>query len=249
MANATLVGLWQFEGGYADSSGSGNDGAAVGSVSLVPGQSGFGQAASFTGGNSHVLVADSDTLDLGTGSALTIAAWVNHSDPNWAHILAKAPGTGAQSNRPGNYSLRLNTGSKVSEFLYQNTTGDPNNFNPAGSSLTGTLANTWTHLAVTISTAGGVTYYLNGVPDGTDTVTDFGRTNNDPLYLGNRADFFTGLTGLLDDVAIFDEELSQSQIQTIGAGDFSAYVIPEPAASFLLALGGLVMGFRRRRLA
>ena len=44
-----------------------------------------------------------------------------------------------------------------------------------------------------------------------------------PLYIGARQDFVTNMTGRLDDVAIFNEALSDEQILSVMAGDFSAW--------------------------
>ncbi|HUD83904.1 MAG TPA: hypothetical protein VMQ67_10395, partial [Candidatus Saccharimonadales bacterium] len=46
--------------------------------------------------------------------------------------------------------------------------------------------------------------------------------------------------GLLDDVAVFNIALSQSQIQTVMSGDFSAFV-PQPALSISSSAGSITL--------
>ena len=55
------------------------------------------------------------------------------------------------------------------------------------------------------------------------------------------------MDGLLDDVAIFNEVLSQDDIKMIMTGDFTAYGIPEPSGASLLLLGVASIAFARRR--
>jgi hypothetical protein len=70
-----LVAHYSFDGTLKDSSGNGNDGSAVGTVTYVPGP--LGMAAVFDG-KSYVQVSDSSSLDL--GKEFTFSVWLNE-DP------------------------------------------------------------------------------------------------------------------------------------------------------------------------
>jgi hypothetical protein len=81
-----------------------------------------------------------------------------------------------------------------------------------------------------------VSWYRNASLIATGTITTAIADTNGPLYIGNRTDLLLDRLGRLDDVAIFDEALSQSQISTIRGGDFSAFVVPVPEPGMLLVL-------------
>ena len=242
ISNAALVGLWQFENDFTDSSGTGNHGANVGGVAFVASQAGYGQAGSF-GGGSHVLVPHSTTLDAPTG--VTIAAWVNATGLQWEGVVGKNPSNGSLNNHAGNYELRLENGTQNMTFLYQR--GGVNDTHPVGSGVPVT-SNIWTHVAVTVDGT-NARFYVNGALANTvaGLPAGFGATNTNPLYIGTRADIFTNFDGLMDDVAIFDEVLTDQQIATISTGDFSAFVVPEPSSVGLLGLALLFPAMRRRR--
>ncbi len=81
----------------------------------------------------------------------------------------------------------------------------------------------WQHIAVTVSEDGDVVHYLNGELNGEGVVQADAIDNDTNLFIGGRADFVTNMLGRLDDVAIFNEVLSQEQIQMIQTGEFGAF--------------------------
>jgi hypothetical protein len=82
---------------------------------------------------------------------------------------------------------------------------------------------TWVHLAVTRTEDGDVIHYLNGENNGEGFVDFPGLDLDQNLFIGSRADFVTNMFGRLDDVAIFNEVLSDEEVITAMAGDFSAW--------------------------
>jgi hypothetical protein len=214
-ARADLVGHWTFDGTLNDSTLNGNNGTFSGSPlpsfsNDVPSSIGAGQSVLFGGGSGHVLVPDNASLDI-TGS-MTIAAWVKpNGNVAWDGIVAKSPSDGSLSNHAGNYELRLENGTRRPTFHHQrgglnDTIAYPN--------ATGTVANNaWQHVAVTATNGGSVQFYVNGAPAGSfATVGLFGATNNNPLYIGTRADLFTTMDGWIDDLKIYNNALSPTDV-------------------------------------
>ena len=257
-ADAALVGLWRFEGNANDSSTFGNNGTFQNGASLsgnVPGA--FSTQSLFVnGGTQHVLVPDSNSLDVTGTTGITLAGWVRSTNPQvgFDGVIAKNPSNGSANNHAGNYELRIQSGSRVPNFGYQRGGVDDtsNGFN----STTALVDDVWTHVAVTAQDIGpntAIIYYVNGVLAGSSLtqLDGFGAINTNALFIGNRADLFTVMNGFLDDVAVFNEVLSQSQIQQIQQGNFGAFGvgIPEPTAAVLGALGLASLLPRRRRAA
>ncbi len=105
--------------------------------------------------------------------------------------------------------------------------GPPNSTLTLNDTSTSVPVDEWTHLAVTQNDQSSYTFYVNGSPTTTAAAPNpFGNSVNDnPLYIGSRADKFTTFNGNIDDVAIFSGVLTEAQIQDIMDGDFSAFGI------------------------
>ena len=240
-----LVALWRFNEGSGttafDSSGHGNDGTLMGENGNVPawasGQPGFGGALRFTNnGNDHsyVSVPGNALLEIGQTSTTpwTITAWAyENSDgmgnfvANYGRILVIDDGaalqleSGAQGDDEfytwdrvtGNWEIAWGTNNSVSPLLDQ-----------------------WVHWAVVYDGNDTITLYRNGnqAPNGgvasqsVSSYVEYGSLDQGAILIGSEL-AQTGdrnWNGLLDDVAVFNVALSQTQIQTVMAGNFSAFV-------------------------
>ncbi|MCA9184126.1 MAG: LamG-like jellyroll fold domain-containing protein [Pirellulaceae bacterium] len=223
-AQADLVGHWTFDNGTAsDSSGFGNNGFELGTPlpeysTDVPLQLGGGQSLSFIGDATHfeqrVEVLTNATLDI--AGAITMAAWVNPTGSGWDAIMAKSPLDGSGSNHAGSFEFRIENGGRRLQFLHQQGGVD----DTVGYSSTGTVNNgTWSHVAVTAVDSGEVNFYINGALAGTSVHNgNFGFFTSSPLYIGNRGDFAnlgTPFDGAIDDVRLYNEALTATQIQDL----------------------------------
>lgn len=264
-SQANLVGFWNFnEGGgqtAADSSPYGNNGTlgTTGGVDTSDPTwtaSGGGHtgtvgdyALSFAGASKQrVTVLDSASLDIGStglSDAMTASAWVYFpSSPAATYdLLAKTP-----NNFPGNYEWQINQlqeglgyNDAISGFHQPNVNAGPN--------LT---IGAWHHVAVVMQETGGgstiYTAYRDGAQYGSPVsqLGNFAQINTAALLIGLRGDGNLPFTGLIDDVAIWNEVLNDSQVAALTAGS-SPFSVPEPSTVMLLAAGGLVL-LRRKRV-
>ena len=267
-ANAALVGHYKFEETsgttLADSSGNGYDGNVVGSGDLnVAGI--VGSAYEPGGSNSYGRVTDGvSDFGISGNAARTISLWFN--SPNFGGSSDQYRLIGMGSGAAGSFDIVAEAGTNAGgtarigvRYGNGNTYYDVDN---AGNPLP---TNTWTHVAVAYD---GTTLDLEGVGATSDGVglsvyingvlidRDGGNGNNGTQSLNTTlTEFAIGSAinggshsiypGLLDDIQVYDEALSGSQIASLFNNPGT--VIPEPSSLALLGAGGLFMLKRRKR--
>ena len=148
----------KFEGNYADSSGRGNDGTAVGSPTIVPGR--FGNAAFLSTSN---LIPSVNYVTLGKPADLNFSSNVNFSVAYWIKYAANQtngdlPFLCSAVNSYGNHGFTFAPSYKQGGWSYSlNGTvqnyGDPNSINNGN----------WHQLVHTFNRTGNAVTYLDGV--------------------------------------------------------------------------------------
>ena len=241
-APADLIALWRFDGDDAsDATGNGHDGEIhlAELIDDVPEILGGGLSARFGLGGTAV---ETDVVkfieiphhsDLDIGDAISLAAWVKPiGEGAWDGILAKNPAYDSLPNHAGNYEFRIHSSNRTLQFLSQRGGVDDT------ATFTGTQAKVptdeWSHIAVTAQTgSGNLRYFVNGelvhMQSGAIDYETF-PLNEEPVYIGNRADGVTQFDGMLDDVALFRGILTTAQIRDVMQSDFSGFDVGEPPA-------------------
>ena len=225
-AHAGLIASWSGDGD-ADDSVAGRNGTLVNGAGFDSGR--FGQSFRLDGVNDYVSVPDDDVWTFGS-DPFTISLWANF-DVIKPGSLEQAPnlfighdqGSGAQSkwvlfyDDDGNLVFHINGTGSV--FLTSPTTF----FATVGQ---------WHHFALTRS-GSTYTFYADGVSLGTRTASQLIPNANAALTFG-QAEGLGFFDGRLDDIKIFDEDLSAmqiSQLSTISepkySSDFESGVPPE----------------------
>jgi len=185
----------------ADGSGNGNQGTLVNGAKWSAGK--YGTAIAFDGINDYVTVPDSNSLDL--TSAGTIEGWVRLDALNrWNSVIAKG---NANNNALHNYALEITNGNRFMCILG----------NGSGSrTLTSTnLATTgvFYHLAC-VWNGSSLQLYINGVPNASTTQGLALAGNSAPLYIGQFGGSVDQMSGVIDEVRIYNRALTQAQIQS-----------------------------------
>jgi fibronectin type 3 domain-containing protein len=215
-----LVGAWAFDEGTgtttADQSGKQNTGTVSNTVWVTDGK--FNDALSFNGSSSWVSVADSSSLDL--TSAMTLEAWVKPTTTSgWRTAVVKERSGGLVY---GMYAS-TNTGVPEAEVDIGGTTR----------SIVGPSAlptGSWSHLAATYD---GTTLrlYVNGAQVAQLAVSGSIQTSTSALRMGGNGVWGERLSGVIDEVRVYNRALSATQIQADMAKSITPDTTPPAVVS------------------
>lgn len=197
---------WKFDGNL-NAEGGQFGGTAVGNAVAGTDNGAFeGSGAVYFDGNNDAVSIPKDVLD---GSPATISFWSK---------TANAGGTGyfiCDSSDVQNFFLRRYK-SSTGEYTYTGWVDEIlfDEAGPDGTKDTTWPINEWHQQTLVIDEHGTVTWYIDGEEFQSIMGTDFeGLTSN--LYLGNRATLDRDLTGWIDDLQIYNWELSPEQVQQL----------------------------------
>jgi hypothetical protein len=210
----TCVGIWLFDESegdiVADSSGKGNDGQLMGDPAWVDGK--FGSALEFDGAGSHVSVPDSESLNPTT--AITLAAWIYPKGftGNGNGLLTKEAQYILGLNWPqGGNAQKLNLWLTIGGWiLFASDDEIP--------------ADSWSHVAVTYDGSTKKLYIdgnlvNSGVFHAADQQGEIGTSANNILIAqGNTGVGSQAFEGLIDEIAVFNVALTESDIKDFMRG-------------------------------
>jgi hypothetical protein len=240
-AQAALVGFWSGDGTAADSTGN-NNGTLMAGATFGPSQTPGNQAFSFDG--TSFVEAGSTGLPTGNQDR-TMDLWFNVTSAGATNNEAFLAGYGLDGTYTHAYEL----------FVDYGVTSYGVAFGQWGTELLGPQIafGTWHNLAVT-NTGDLASLYLDGNLVATQNMS-IDTTSGSTFYIGHLAnaslypvwDDKRKLDGFVDDVAVFDTALSQSDIQQLMASELTP--TPEPSTLALVgtSLIGLLAGQSLRR--
>ena len=227
---------WKFEQNGLDETDNNHDATLYGSPVYVTGADGYGISL-----NASDRYANCGTINL--GSAFSITGWYKFTGTT---IRALAVNTSYSS--PNGFYLNINGSNGEFKFV----TGNGSSTLTATSTTGNHTNGTWIHFAVVVDkTAGTCNFYVNGASETSNSAirTDF--ATNAGILLGRTTDNTYKLYGSLDDVRLYDYQLTESDISdiynllksakvTTGAFDqvdSGITVFPVPCADFLTING------------
>lgn len=210
---AYAVGIWDFDDQLdptSDLSGNNNSGNLSGptyrcTVDDTP--SGTGCSLEFDGTGDRVTVSHNNVLSLNSDD-FTISVWVKipiAGDP-WATLVSKGHGTGYSPHSwcINRYSVSSN------EVAWYHTADEGGTWGAAMRSSV--LSDGWHHILV--KREGSIMMlYIDGSREVTDSTVDDTFNNTTAITIGDYAN--TKLNGMLDEVRIYNEALSVTQIKKI----------------------------------
>ncbi len=202
---AEPIGLWYANGNANDASGQGNNGTMVNDATYAT--DGDRQAFSFDGRGDKILLASNPLSGL---SQFTYVAWVKPAEGR--NELFSRSGGGFGSDEFFAF-LIINNGA-LSWVL-----NDAPNLAGLTETQRGLIVfDQWQHVALTRD-GSTIKAYINGEEIG--SYTDLRSVNpvmDDPLQFGDWITAGYSFDGLIDEIGLFDEALSQGDIQAIMTG-------------------------------
>jgi hypothetical protein len=241
-----LIGYWNADGNFADSSGNGNHGSGFGNTSFVNGI--HGQAFDFDGSGDYISVAHSNDFNFGTGD-FSVTFWVNFDiiSSNGSGIIDKDAFSDPSTSQFEGWLFNSCDGcggvgweTRDVPGLQRHNRYERSNFAPG----------TWYNFTSTREN-NALRLYIDGIL--VEEVAEAAATNvNNSVDLiigalrpsGSSAQF---LDGQVDDVAVFNHALSQNEVTTIF--NFGVTAVPEPSSLVALGLAALFIFQRRKRVA
>ena len=174
----------------------------------------------------YIRVPNSTSLVL-KNTGYTITAWIypkSFGDNNYGRIVEKSDA----GNTEGTIFYLNNYSGQETLRLYH---ANGNTYSYADAVNNAVKLNQWQHVAVTVKN-NEVHFYVNG-QDVTlnHTIGNMTEDTNDSLYIGDEPSGSRTFNGIIDDVMIFNDSLSQQQIQAIYENKTNTIVSQELAAN------------------
>ena len=213
-----LVGYWPFDRNLDDVAGSADGTFVGGQASYGTGQ--VGQAVSFDGVDDYV-----DIPSPTNPAAYTIALWVKPARTDAAAVVTRTDASGPTTS--WSHQLRINPSGAFQHYLW---VGAERNVPGA----TAIVPDTWYHVTITAENNGPMRLYVNGQEDAA-SISTAGTlwATGDRIYVGSNSGHGMGwFQGAVDDLRIYDRELTAAQIKEMFEGNPPAFVkaeTPNPA--------------------
>ncbi len=213
---ADLVGFWPLDGNAIDESCNGNDGAISGNVTPIADRLGRPGRAMLFGGAQGDRIDLEDRPEFQITGPMTLAAWVllKSGNPNNGRIVAKAGGSG---QRAWSLNIELDVSGVANPATFQIASTGSSNVSvrdtqplPVGE---------WVHMAGVYRPGEATEVYVNGELRNIITtgipVQQFSN-NGLSVLIGNRhAASNCGWYGAIDELRIYNEALSETEIRAI----------------------------------
>ncbi|MCX5646847.1 MAG: discoidin domain-containing protein [Phycisphaerae bacterium] len=223
----TPVAHWSFDGSGLDSSGNHNDAKPHGKISYVPGL--HGPAAQFHGQGDYFQVANNAAIQLRSTQQFCVTAYVQPAGLNQQVILLR----GRFGSSRASWSLAVQ-----GDLPYPSVTLYPGSFVfgvRASNAIAPTVATgaavagQWAHVAATYDGA-TLKLYVDAILQ-SSVAAPRPYDNASDLYIGGDpgGSGYSWYAGLVDDVYIFDQALTDEQVQEVMQGPIQPQLASRPS--------------------
>jgi len=222
-----MISYWMLDdasGTNAEDSFDSDNGTLINGPAWITGMVNGG--LSFDGTNDYVITTSND---LKTADDFTISLWFKADNTSYAHHLVwqgkntgdgwGISGSGSEPEMHISLGDSSNHGDKLSFFL-GDSASNSNNFLYYDTSFSD--KSNWHHVAAVVSNIGSnpkLDFYLDGVLLGTDNTANLNNVNrsnwNTNLTLGKPGTSARYFDGSMDEVAIFNRDLSASEVKEL----------------------------------
>ena len=204
-----LVAWYPFNGNANDESGNGNDGVVNGAVLSADRFNNLIQAYSFDGENDFILFPSGSTSVLNITGELTVSHWVKTTDESG---IILSFGNFVSSPYPG-YGTGLGTANTAPGSFVSSING--NNYSDNSVQI---IDNQW-HILTSTFEGDTISLFVDGILKNQLTNVPALLSNDEQRVIGCRFDLImssiTNYGGLLDDIAIYNRALTESEIQNL----------------------------------
>ena len=151
----------------------------------------------FDGTNAYTAI-DNNTILNSISDSVSISQWIKFSGTSQQYITSFGNDYGTFVSVGKFYFVFRNTSNTQIHLPSNSTINDGN----------------WHHV-VGVKTTSNITIYIDGVLDKTDTIGDVGRTSTRSNAIGALYDGSINFNGSIDEVAVFNRELTPAQVKLI----------------------------------
>ena len=231
----SLAVWWKGESNLVDTI-SGNNGTGLNGLSWTNGQ--VGSAIRFDGVDDYATVPASSSLDVGSGTGLTVELWIKPDQIATGMPLVEWTTPSAHGVH---FWIDAGTGTRGLFSTLRDINGVDHILSSPGDILT---TSAFQHVALTYDKASGVgKIYLNGAVVASNFFGTIIPQTSYGLNLGKRTAATTGngtlYKGLMDEISLYNAALSQAQIQDIfnagsaGKCDSAPVIAQNPSSQFV----------------
>lgn len=254
-ANAALLAYYDYNGNASDGSGNGADGTLTNGALISADGTGYSGVAGDSalnlgtnaGAGSEYSASSINVSSAIASNSMSVSFWQyntgNGAGANVNNTPFAVVGTGAAERGFGAHTTWSNG---ILYFDHSGCCGGANRLTSDGA-LSPNLIDGWHHIVLQVDN-GSKEIWLDGalLRSQASGAADISSTLTGELFVGQQFDGTVGFAGLIDEFAIWDTTLEQSQIQALAGGASTLSVVPEPSSSLLVLLSGLMV-IRRRR--